>query len=187
MKGRSPFNRPSVKKADLYKLLLSLGGKARWKQLRGKLKDLTWGPTTLKKTLDQMVTEGKIKKEAVAGDKGPEVWYSLTQEGKHEIVNSIVGDHAETIKILKEVFATMDPVEAHVILGELKRSLLNVVTFVDDVYSLLPKDADLIDSTEPPEERKRRRAFYTKTGGKINVQIRGQMSPKREKKGGEKR
>ncbi|MDI6904546.1 MAG: hypothetical protein QMD13_03510 [Candidatus Bathyarchaeia archaeon] len=75
MKGRSVWNKPSVRKTDVYKLLIKLGGKARWKHLKAHLKDLGWGPTTLKQTLDEMVKEGSIIKEAVAGDKGPEVWY----------------------------------------------------------------------------------------------------------------
>ena len=52
MKGRSPLNRPSIRKTDVYKLLLNLGGEARWKDMEMKLKELGWGPTTLKQVLD---------------------------------------------------------------------------------------------------------------------------------------
>jgi hypothetical protein len=152
MKETSEFYRPSPKEVDIYRLLLSFGGKARWKQLKGKIKGCR-GPTTLKKTLDQMISKRKIRKEAVAGAKGPEVWYSLTQEGKRDIVNSIVGDHTQTIKVLKEVFATMDPVVALVLLGELRKSVNELVRYVEDPYSHLPKNAELISSSETEGEK----------------------------------
>jgi hypothetical protein len=75
MKGRSPFNKPSSRKKDLYELLFKLGGEARWKDLDANLKQLGWGPTTLKQTLDQMVKDRSIIKEARLGAKGAEVWY----------------------------------------------------------------------------------------------------------------
>jgi DNA-binding HxlR family transcriptional regulator len=75
MKGKSPFNKPSVRKTDTYKLLMKLGGEARWRDLKANLKELGWGPTTLKQTLDEMVREGIVVKEAKLGQKGPEVWY----------------------------------------------------------------------------------------------------------------
>lgn len=181
MKGRSIWNKPFIKAFDVYRLMLKHNGRARWKTLKTDARvELRIGPTTLKKILDEEIGKKppRMTKDAVAGVKGPEVWYSLTQEGKREIVNSIVGDHAETIKVLKEVFATMDPVEAYVILGDLEQSLLNVVTFVDDVYSLLPKTAELarngqghLQTTGTSEERREWEAFYKKTGGKVQVSI----------------
>ena len=57
MKGKSPFNKPSLRKTEVYKLLLKLGGEAQWKDLKDKLDKLGWGPTTLKQTLDEMVEE----------------------------------------------------------------------------------------------------------------------------------
>jgi len=77
MKGRSPLNRPSIRKTDVYKLLLNLGGEARWKDMEMKLKELGWGPTTLKQVLDEMVEEGSLKKEARLGVRGPEAWYTV--------------------------------------------------------------------------------------------------------------
>mgnify|MGYP005839312089 CR=1 FL=1 len=77
MKGRTVWNKPSIRKTDVYKLIIKLGGKARWTHLKAHLKELGWGPTTLKQTLDELVNEGSIMKEAVAGDKGPEIWYGL--------------------------------------------------------------------------------------------------------------
>lgn len=71
------WNKPSIRKTDVYKLIVKLGGKARWTHLKAHLKELGWGPTTLKQTLDELVNEGSIIKEAVAGDKGPEIWYRL--------------------------------------------------------------------------------------------------------------
>jgi hypothetical protein len=174
MRGRSIWNKPSTKTFGVHRLLLKHNGRARWKNLKTDArKELRIGSTTLKDILDEEIGKKppRITRDAVAGAKGPEIWYSLTQEGKREIVNSIVGNHAETIEVLKEVFATMDPVEALVILGELKQSLLNVITFVDDVYSLLPKNAELVASTETEEERERRKAFLKETGGRVQVFI----------------
>lgn len=75
MKGRSPHNK--FRKTDVYRLLLELGGEARWKDLKANLEKLGWGPTTLKQTLDQMVEEGSVIKEARLGAKGPEAWYRV--------------------------------------------------------------------------------------------------------------
>ena len=82
MKGRSPWNRPSIKKHDAYKLLLQLGGKARWKDLEAHRSELGWGPTTLKQTLDELVEDGSVMKEArLAKSGGPEVWYHAEEKG----------------------------------------------------------------------------------------------------------
>jgi len=75
MRGRSPFNKPSVREKAVFELLLKLGGEARWKTLKANLKELRWGPTTLKRTLDRMVEEKSVIKEARLGKKGAEVWY----------------------------------------------------------------------------------------------------------------
>jgi len=79
LKGRTVWNKPSIKKTDVYKLIVKLGGKARWTHLKAHLKELGWGPTTLKQTLDEMVKEGSVFKEAIAGSKGPEIWYKLSK------------------------------------------------------------------------------------------------------------
>ncbi|MDI6847284.1 MAG: hypothetical protein QMD23_04040 [Candidatus Bathyarchaeia archaeon] len=75
MKGRSPFNNPPVRKTDVYRLLLKLGGEARWKHLKAHVKELKWSPTTLKQTLDEMIKDGSIRKEARLSPEGAEVWY----------------------------------------------------------------------------------------------------------------
>jgi DNA-binding HxlR family transcriptional regulator len=80
MRGRSPHNKPSVRKKEAYELLLKLDGEARWKDLKANLKELGWGPTTLKQTLDQLVEEKTIIREARLGTKGAEVWYRITTE-----------------------------------------------------------------------------------------------------------
>jgi len=156
MKGRSPFNRPTAKRDALYRLLLKHDGKARWTQLKTHLKDLGWGPTTLKQVLDDLIDDKKVRKEAVAGEKGPEIWYLLTEEGKRDIVDSILADHKETIIILKEVFAMMDPVVARVLLGDLERYVEASITFDEDVYAALPKDAKLVSSSETEGEKPQR-------------------------------
>lgn len=77
LKGRSPWNKTSNRKADVYKLLIQVGGEARWKTLKAHLQELGLGPTTLKQTLDEMVTERSITKEARLGGGGAEVWYKI--------------------------------------------------------------------------------------------------------------
>ena len=81
MKGRSPWNKSSNRKADVYKLLVQMGGEARWKTLKAHLEELGLGPTTLKQTLDEMVTEKSITKEARLGAGGAEVWYKTQIKG----------------------------------------------------------------------------------------------------------
>ena len=61
MRGRSPYNKPSVRIKEAHDLLLKLGGEARWKDLKANLKELGWGPTTLKQTLDQMIKKRLIR------------------------------------------------------------------------------------------------------------------------------
>ncbi len=85
MKGRSPWNKPSQRKADIYKLLFQVGGEARWKTLKAHLDELRLGPTTLKQTLDEMVKEQSITKEARLGKEGAEVWYKI----EHPLVNNV--------------------------------------------------------------------------------------------------
>ena len=85
MKGRSPYNRPSVRMKELYELLHRLNGESRWKNLKANLKELGWGPTTLKNTLDQMIQSKIIIREARLGDKGAEVWYKLKTKNDYYI------------------------------------------------------------------------------------------------------
>jgi len=76
MKGRSPYNRPGLRKRELNTLLLKIGGEARWKDLKDKARvELRWGPTTLKQTLDQMIKDKHVIKEARLGTRTAEVWY----------------------------------------------------------------------------------------------------------------
>jgi hypothetical protein len=77
MKGRSPWNKPTQRKADIYKLIVQVGGEARWKTLKAHLDELRLGPTTLKQALDEMVNEQSLTKEARLGPDGAEVWYKL--------------------------------------------------------------------------------------------------------------
>jgi hypothetical protein len=108
MKGRSPWNRPSVRKTEAYTLLMKLGGNARWRDLKSHLAELGWGPTTLKRTLDEMLIEGTITKEARLGEKGPEAWYTTRTGYKayyepHEIiVSSRTGDLDQMMKNLQK-------------------------------------------------------------------------------------
>jgi hypothetical protein len=77
VKGRSKFNDPIKRKAEIYQLIVRAGSEARWKTLKAHLEELRLGPTTLKQALDEMITEGSITKEARLGTEGAEVWYKI--------------------------------------------------------------------------------------------------------------
>jgi len=77
MRGRSPFNKPDVRKREVFSLLSGLGGRSRWRDLEVGARKSQMGPTTLKRTLDDMEEEGTIYREARLGPKGPEAWYIL--------------------------------------------------------------------------------------------------------------
>jgi hypothetical protein len=48
---------------------------------------------------------------------------------------------------LKDTIKGMDPVEALVLMEELRKYARELITFADDVYNTLPKNAELIAST----------------------------------------
>lgn len=119
MRGRSKWNKLERKRGGVLKLLMRLGGSARWKDLekyRGRPPQpslqkpsdlestyyLRMGQTTLKNVLDMMLTSEhgaapRLRKEARVSKHGPEVWYILTKEGKGDIVNSIIAGNREKI------------------------------------------------------------------------------------------
>jgi hypothetical protein len=58
--------------------LLEIGGESQWKNLKALARTrLHWSPTTVKKTLDQLIEKKQIVKEARLGSKGAEVWYRI--------------------------------------------------------------------------------------------------------------
>lgn len=77
MKGNTPYNKYSYRKEDLLKLFHRLNGEVRWKTLKEHLKELKWGPTTLKRVLDEMIKEDILMREARLSERGSEVWYKL--------------------------------------------------------------------------------------------------------------
>ncbi len=97
MKGRSPWNKPDTRKANVYKLLIQSGGEARWKTLKAHLQELRLGPTTLKQTLDKLVNEGSVTKEARLGKEGAEVWYKI-QIKVDELWSRLERDTAEGLE-----------------------------------------------------------------------------------------
>jgi len=70
---------PLYRKRDVYNYMLKHDGEFRWKELQHEFgkEGQKWSPTTLKETLDEMLKEGTIGKEARAGEQGPEIWYKL--------------------------------------------------------------------------------------------------------------
>jgi len=77
----------------------------------------------------------------------------------------------ERAALVQEVAKSLDPIEAVVFLEDIKQSLMESIRFVEDVYDLLPKNAELVASTETEEERERRKAFLKETGGRVQVSI----------------
>jgi len=148
LKGRTVWNKPSIRKTDVYKLIVRLGGKARWTHLKAHLKELGWGPTTLKQTLDEMVNEGSIMKEAVAGDKGPEIWYSLPKRNSgiwelfHEIAekSSRVPSFEEMKKALEQKAEGLGKHEREVFLRNALRELVETAAEMYTVSFCLGAD-----------------------------------------------
>ena len=131
MKGRTVWNKPSIRKPQVYKLLLKLGGEARWKHLKANLKELGWGPTTLKRTLDEMVEEGSVIKEAVAGDRGPEIWYKVKIKDSALWKLFIEAFDEDRLPSLEEINQTirnkmqeLDKEERNIYLGQALRELV---------------------------------------------------------------
>ncbi|MEM2099564.1 MAG: hypothetical protein QXU99_07515 [Candidatus Bathyarchaeia archaeon] len=122
MKGKTPWNKPSIKKTDMYRLLLDLGGEARWKDLKANLKKLGWGPTTLKQTLDEMVKEGSVIKEARLGPKGPEAWYKVQIKDRdiwtpfEEAINSGITSLEQVVQGMREKAEKLEVKEREVFL-----------------------------------------------------------------------
>ncbi len=108
MKGRSVWNRPPLKKIDAYNLLLDLGGEARWKDLKANLNKLGWGPTTLKQTMDELVEEGSVTKEARLGTSGPEVWYIATVKDVDPLEELLGPPHKRELSRIKEAKHVFD-------------------------------------------------------------------------------
>ena len=132
--------------------------------------------------LDRLVEHELIEEDGrVSWRKGKKLAYSLTRKGKREYFRSNSIRATEKISILKEAVKGMDPVEASVLLEELKKYAKELTTFVDDVYNTLPKNAELIGSTETEDERKRREAFYRETGGKVQVSLPSKRAKKKVK------
>jgi len=109
MRGRSPFNRPDIRKREVFRLLKDLGGRARWSQVKQKAREVRMGPTTLKRLLDEMEEEGTIYVEVKRGRRGPEVWYviQMTKEGiwkklDENPVRRMVKGLAERLGVLQE-------------------------------------------------------------------------------------
>ena len=93
MRGRSPFNKPSIRKDDLYRLLLENGGELRWKNLKEKVREtLHWGPTTLKETLDQLILTCPFDSiENVAANFYPKVLVGLVLKDTFVVTGRLSG------------------------------------------------------------------------------------------------
>jgi hypothetical protein len=142
VRGRNGNNKPRYRKEDVYSLLLRLGGEARWKDLESAVgHELKWGPTTLKKTLDCMINEGLVLKEARVGEKGPEVWYKVRIKGS-DIFNRITKAASEgndvalhtLIENAKECMRTLKGKEKELFI---KEHLKHVVKLAQDEYTSL--------------------------------------------------
>lgn len=120
--------------------------------------------------LDELVKQELVEEEGRSDwRKGKKLAYSLTYRGRLEYFRSNSIRAIDKINILKEAIKGIDPVEALVVLGELRKYLQKLTAFVDDVYNSLPKNAEQVSSTETEDERKRREVFYKEAGGKIHL------------------
>lgn len=134
MKGKNPLNKPSIRQTDVCRLLLKLGGEARWKDLKMHLDKLSWGPTTLKQTLDEAVKEGSVIKEARLGPKGPEAWYTVVIQ-EHEIweplpktIHDEIRTTVETLKIKHKPEEYMSMEELTQLINEIKDTSMEQVS-----------------------------------------------------------
>jgi len=128
--------------------------------------------TDARNYLDDFIKQKLIKEEGRKEWKpGKKLLYRLTAKGKRSLFKSKSDKAFEAFKTLKEVVKAVPEMDALVILGELESQVRAAVRFDEDVYESLPKNAELAASTETEEERKTRKEFYRKTGGKVQVPI----------------
>jgi len=138
MRGRSPFNRPPVRKTDVYRFLIKLGGEGRWKDLKAHLKEFGWGPTTLKRTLDEMIDEGSVYKEARLGRAGPEAWY-IAKVKDTDIWDTTKREHLSFEQLVVDIQNRLQELEGKPEEKEvfLKRQLQKIVRIPMDAYAAL--------------------------------------------------
>jgi len=138
MRGKSPFNKPPVRKTDVYRFLIKLGGEGRWKDLKAHLKEFGWGPTTLKRTLDEMIEEGSIYKEARLGRAGPEAWY-ITKVKDTDIWDVTKKEHVPFEQLVLGIQNKLQELEGKTEEKEvfLKRQLQKLVRTPMDAYAAL--------------------------------------------------
>jgi len=121
----------------------------------------------LDRKLRSLCKKGEVKRKDEGRQK---VFYQLSLSLLTEL--SLTSHTAkEQAALVQEVAKSLDPVEAVVFLEDIKRSLMESIHFVENVYDLLPKNAELVASTETEEERETRKEFYRKTSGKVQVSI----------------
>lgn len=184
MKGKSPWNKLSIKKTDVYRLLLDLGGEARWRDLKANLKKLGWGPTTLKQTLDEMVEEGSIIKEARLGPKGPEAWYAVVIKDDEiwgPLLKSISREmpvSTEAIEVKEEKYVTAE--ELVQLVNEIKD------TSIEQVGQKIREKADQLKGAERKvflkgQTRKIMQLALEELQASIYMEVRGVWKISREK------
>ena len=77
MKGRSPYNKPEIRRKELLHYLLDKE-KVRWKTVKDDFRKRKWGPSTLKTYLDRLCEKGLVYIDVKHGPRGPEVWYCIS-------------------------------------------------------------------------------------------------------------
>lgn len=184
MRGKSPWNKLSIKKTDVYRLLLDLGGEARWRDLKANLKKLGWGPTTLKQTLDEMVEEGSIIKEARLGPKGPEAWYAVVIKDD-EIWGTLLKSISREIPVSTEAIEVKE--EKYVTVEELVQ-LVNEIkdTSIEQVGQKIREKADQLKGAERKaflkgQTRKIMQLALEELQASIYMEVRGVWKIGREK------
>ena len=132
---------------------------------------------TVTDDLSELVEKGLLSENPRDWRRGMKKFYSLTSNGEKQVVLNLAKNCAEILEYTKEILIQAklgDPRLGYIFARALEAELSKPLPlFVEDVYALLPKNAELVASTETEEERERREAFFKETGGKVQVSILG--------------
>lgn len=159
------------------------------------LRACRYAKNTVYKYLHELVNEDRfIETRLGRGKNAFKPRFSITPKGLQEAANILAkeefatlvdGMSSEELKqriFLYRLLLQLQTKDIKKLTDEVTMLLKETGGFVDDVYKDLPKNAELVASTEPAAERKRGKAWYRKTGGKVNVQTPRPRSPRKERR-----
>jgi hypothetical protein len=129
----------------------------------------------VKARLSELVEEGFLSVDPKDWRPGMKKFYSLTSYGKKQVILNLAKNSAEILEDMKEILIQAkldDPRLVDILALALKAELSKPLPlFVEDVYALLPKNAELVASTETEEERETCKTILKETGGKVQISI----------------